>query len=135
MSLHAYTLHTGSGRAAPLLLRDGFSWAAFALAPFWLLRHRLWLALLTYLALAAALIAFAPGSLPGLGLIGLHLLAGFEGRDLLRLRLARVGRPEHGVVLAPDADTALWRALGNSDAVRDAALNEARGRDVQGGSA
>lgn len=135
MSLHAYTLHTGADRTPPLLLREGFSWAAFAFAPFWLLRHGLWLALLAYLVLAAALIGFAPDSFRGLGLVGLHLLAGFEGRDLLRLRLARLGRPERGVVLAHDEDAALWRALGNSDAARAAALSEARGRDVQGGSA
>lgn len=130
MSLRAYTLHTGADRAPLLLLREGFSWAAFVFAPFWALRHGLWLAALGYVVLAAALIALAPDAVRGLGLIGLHILAGYEGRDLLRWRLARLGRPESGVVLAHDEETALWRALGNSDAARAAAL-----RDVQGGSA
>ncbi len=133
MSLHAYTLHTGSGRD-PLLLREGFSWGAFAFAPFWALRHGLWIAALAYVAIAAAVLFLAPGMPALLTLVGLHLLAGLEGRDLLRLRLARLGRPEQGVVLAHDDDTALWRALGQSDAARGAALSEVRGRDVQGGS-
>lgn len=130
MSLRAYTLHTGAGRKPPLLLREGFCWGAFAFAPFWALRHWLWVAALAYVVIAAAVVLLAPGMPALLTLVGLHVLAGFEGRDLIRLRLARLGRPEHGVVLAHDEDTALWRALGNSDAARGAAL-----RDVKGGSA
>ncbi|MBR0654156.1 DUF2628 domain-containing protein [Plastoroseomonas arctica] len=130
MSLHAYTLHTGTDRTPPLLLREGFSWGAFAFAPLWALRHGLWIAALGYVVVAAAVIAFAPGIPALLTLTGLHILAGFEGRDLQRMRLARQGRGESAVVLAPDEDTALWRALGNSDAARSAAL-----RDVQGGAA
>ncbi|MDB5384267.1 MAG: hypothetical protein JWO26_3899 [Rhodospirillales bacterium] len=129
MSLHAYTLHTGTDRAPPLLLlREGFSWSAFALAPLWLLRHGLWIATLAYVVLAAAAIALVPGLPAFLVVTSLNLLAGYEGRDLRRLRLARQGRPERAVVLAPDEDTALWRALGQSDTARAAAL-----RDVQGG--
>jgi hypothetical protein len=78
--------------------------------------------------LAAAAIALVPGLPAFLIVTGLNLLAGYEGRDLMRLRLARQGRPERAVVLAPDEDTALWRALGQSDTARAAAL-----RDVQGG--
>ncbi|MES2712354.1 MAG: DUF2628 domain-containing protein [Pseudomonadota bacterium] len=130
MSLRAWTLHTGIDRTPPLLLREGFSWGAFAFAPIWLLGHGLWLAALAYVGLAAAAIILVPGGPAFLCLVGLHLLAGFEGRDLRRMRLARQGRPERAVVLAHDEDTALWRALGNSDAARSAAL-----RDVQGGSA
>ncbi len=135
MSLRAYTLHTGADRAPPLLLREGFCWGAFAFAPFWALRHGLWIAALAYVVIAAAVLMLAPGLPAFLTLVGLHLLAGFEGRDLLRLRLARRGRPEQGVVLAQDDDTALWRALGQSDAARGAALSEVRGRDVKGASA
>lgn len=128
MSLHAYTLHTGADRAPPLLLREGFSWGAFTLAPFWLLRHGLWIAALAYVAVAAAAIALVPGPPAFFCLLGLHILAGFEGRDLLRLRLARQGRPERAVVLAPDEDTALWRALGQNDMARSAALRDVQGR-------
>jgi len=130
MSLRAWTLHTGAGGTPPLLLAEGFSWGAFAFGPLWALRHGLWIAALAYVAIAAAVMTLAPGLPALLTLTGMNILAGFEARDLRRMRLARQGRPESAVVLAPDEDTALWRALGNSDAARSAAL-----RDVQGGAA
>ncbi|MBX9594449.1 MAG: hypothetical protein K2X46_08805, partial [Roseomonas sp.] len=43
--------------------------------------------------------------------VALHLLAGFEARDRLRARLARLGLPEQGVVVADSLDTA-WFRLG-----------------------
>jgi hypothetical protein len=36
-------------------VRDGFSWGAFFFGPLWLLRHRLWLALVGWIATALAL--------------------------------------------------------------------------------
>ena len=52
-----YTVHEppprqGEAAIAPerfLFVRDGFYFWAFALAPLWLLRHRLWLAFVIYL--------------------------------------------------------------------------------------
>src|SRR5215472_13443046 len=38
-----------------VFVRDGFSFWAFLLAPWWMLRHRLWLALTGYVILAIAL--------------------------------------------------------------------------------
>src|SRR5437660_4597350 len=46
-----------------VFIRDGFSLWAFLLAPFWMLRHRLWLAFLGYVVVALAL------------LVGLSLIA------------------------------------------------------------
>ena len=36
-------------------VRDGFSWPAFLFAPLWMLRYRLWVALIVYLLLVSAL--------------------------------------------------------------------------------
>src|SRR5437016_5573314 len=40
-----------------IFVRDGFSFIAFLLTPLWMLRHRLWLALICYLGLLIALTA------------------------------------------------------------------------------
>src|SRR5262249_60639029 len=39
-----------------VFVRDGFSFWAFSLAPFWMLRHRLWLAFVAYVIVALALL-------------------------------------------------------------------------------
>ncbi|MFT8245578.1 DUF2628 domain-containing protein [Roseomonas sp. BN140053] len=99
----------------PRLVREGFAWWAFLLGPLWLLFKGLWLPLLAFLLLSAA-IAFAlpPALLPPAGL-ALGLLLGFHGRDLERWRLARRGLPERGVVLARNEEEAMLR-LGSLDA-------------------
>ena len=38
-----------------VFVRDGFSFWALLLGPLWMLRHRMWLVLLGYIALAVAL--------------------------------------------------------------------------------
>jgi len=38
-----------------VFVRDGFSFWAFLLGPWWMLRHRLWLAFVCYVILAVAL--------------------------------------------------------------------------------
>ena len=38
-----------------MFVRDGFSWPAFLFAPLWMLRYRLWLALIVYLLVVFAL--------------------------------------------------------------------------------
>ncbi len=96
-----YTVHQpplGSGAAAAdayrfVFVRDGFSWLAFLLTPFWMLRHGLWLVLAIYLLLSAALDA----GLRALGASAVTLilagvlisfLAGLEGGTLRRFKLA-----------------------------------------------
>ena len=44
---------------AVLFVRDGFSWFAFFIPFFWLIWHRLWLALAVYLVLAVGLAVLA----------------------------------------------------------------------------
>lgn len=127
--MRAFTLHLAPGHP-PLLIREGFSWGAFVFAPFWLLRHGLWLGLLAYAAGFVAIGALLPPGWRGLLLLGLHLLAGFEARDLLRARLTRQGRGVRAVIFGMDEDTAFLRALSQDDVLRAEAV-----RAVQGGRA
>jgi Protein of unknown function (DUF2628) len=117
--MSVYTVHQPPLRAADavadpnrfVFVRDGFSWWAFLLTPLWMLRHRLWLALVIYLLLSAALDA----TLRALGasaftlvLIGLmiSLLAGLEAGTLLRFKLARRHWRNIGVVTGDDLEDA-----------------------------
>ena len=127
--MRAFTLHAAPGYQ-PLLIPEGFSWGAFALAPFWLLRHGVWFGLLAYVLGFLAIGVLAPPGWHGLGLLALHLLAGFEGRDLLRAKLARQGRDTRAVIFGMDEDAALLRALSQDEALRAEAA-----RAVQGGRA
>lgn len=112
-----YTVHQpplGVGVAEPyrfIFVRDGFSWWAFLLTPFWMLRHRLWLALALYLLMAAALDA-------GLRALGasvfmlvpvdllISLLAGLEAGTLRRFKLARRHWRNIGVVTGDNLEDA-----------------------------
>ena len=91
-------------------VRDGFSWPAFLFAPLWMLRYRLWLALIVYLlvvfALGAATRVLGDGDwLLAVGLLVL-LLVGFEASTLRRYGLARRGWRTLGVVVGDDREAA-----------------------------
>src|SRR5215203_3682554 len=106
-----YTVHEPplkAGESAPdpdrfVFVRDGFSFWAFLLAPLWMLRHRLWLVFLGYLAVAAAthvmLIALGvpDGVKIAVGLL-LGLLVGFEAPSLRRWTLTRRRWINFGVI-------------------------------------
>ena len=109
-----YTSHTKPG-AVPVLVPEGFSlWAAlFGWA--WLLWHAAWIA--AALLFAADIVVSRVASqwnAPALGL-GLLLLQGVFGRDMLRWSLARHGYTPGPVVAARDADAALARLLSERD--------------------
>ena len=94
-----------------VFVRDGFSFWAFLLAPWWMLRHRLWLAFVCYVILAVALsvalrligasaaVAIIAGAL-------FSLLVGFEAATLRRFGLARRGWRNVGIVVGDDAESA-----------------------------
>src|SRR5438552_4602519 len=88
-----------------VFVRDGFHFWAFLLAPFWMLRHRLWLELIAYLLLIGGL-TFAlrrlgiEESAGGLVWFLVSLLVGIEASSLLRWKLARRGFENLGVVVA-----------------------------------
>jgi hypothetical protein len=94
-----------------MFVRDGFSFAAFMFGPFWFLWHRLWLALLGYIALVAVLgagmrlVGTAYGIRSLVGLL-LALLIGFEASSLRRWTLTRRGWKDRGVVVGEDLETA-----------------------------
>lgn len=95
----------------PRLLPEGFAWLAFLLGLPWLLAHRLWLESVIYAGVMALLLGLAPAwAVPPAGL-ALHLLLGFQARDLLRGALARRGWREAHLVAERDADLALARVL------------------------
>lgn len=88
-------------------VREKFSFAALFLAPFVLLRYRLWLPLLAYVAVAGLLgFVIAMAGIAGpVGLVvmaGFNLLLGFELPALRVRKLAARGFAEEGVVVARD---------------------------------
>ena len=105
-----YTVHarTGEGPQKALLVKDGFSWPALLLGPFWLLWKRCWLASFAVLALAMALTA-AGEQIAGWGFLAIQLVLGFEGNDIWRRALERRGYEMKGIVAARDMDEAELR--------------------------
>src|SRR5262249_10455538 len=110
-----YTVHqpplrrdeTESDPARIAFVRDGFSFWAFLLGPLWMLARRLWLVLLGYCVLAAAIhfallaIAATPGVRITVSLL-LAILVGLEASSLRRWTLRRRGWTDIGVVVADD---------------------------------
>ena len=87
---------------------EGFSWAAFAFGPFWLLRHGLWRALAGWIVVMAILVALLVALKLGFTLPWITALVsaylGLEGGTLRRAALARSGRDMVDVVTGPDQD-------------------------------
>src|SRR6516162_11622946 len=57
-TVHQPPLDSGAAAAEPyrfVFVRDGFSWWAFLLTPFWMLRHRLWLVLTVYVLVSVVI--------------------------------------------------------------------------------
>src|SRR3977135_3367825 len=110
-----YTVHEPPRRDDELLahtarfqfVRDGFHFWAFLLAPFWMLRHRLWLEFIVYVLLIGS-ITFAlrrlgvAESAGGAVAFLLAILIGIEASSLRRWKLARRGYDNLGVVVADD---------------------------------
>jgi len=117
--MSVYTVHEPLVRAAvPLpdaerivFVRDGFSFWAFLLAPLWMLRHGMWLVLIGYLVVSAAveapLVAF-DGSRTAVAVVGLliSLLVGLEASTLRRFTLRRRGWNNVGIVSGDDVEDA-----------------------------
>lgn len=94
---------------AIVFVRDGFSLLAMILGPWWLLLRGLWLA-----AAVVIIVAGATGVLLHLAgvqpvwsaalLAALHLIIGFEGRNIERWTLARRGWNQLGSVTGRDTE-------------------------------
>jgi hypothetical protein len=116
-TVHAPPPRQGEAATSPerfVFVRDGFHFWAFVLAPFWLLAHRLWLALLGYLVVSVVLGLVlvllgvsAQVQLPASLLVA--LLVGFEAATLWRWTLARRGWKTLGFVVGEDREIAEQR--------------------------
>ncbi len=105
----SYTAHLKPGRD-PVLVAEAFSWGAFLLGPLWFTIHRAWIPAAIHLLLIVALMRLLPPR-GGPILVGLALLAGLLGRDILRWSLDRRGYTFAHVLAARDEDAALGRLL------------------------
>jgi hypothetical protein len=99
------------------LVRDGFHFWAFVIAPLWLLLHRLWLALLIYVAGYGLLgfgLAFArlTSTVQFTIAVLIALLMGFEASSIWRWTLIRRGWSTLGFVVAENGEAAERRFFG-----------------------
>jgi Protein of unknown function (DUF2628) len=113
-----YTVHEppsrgGMASAEPerfVFVRDGFAFWALLFGPLWMLRHRMWLVLLCYVAVVAALSAIVhlrgPAAVASVVWTLLALLVGFEAGTLRRFTLRRRGFSNIGVVVGDDLELA-----------------------------
>lgn len=114
-----YTVHAPMTDAADvrrmadrmLFVRDGFHFWAFLLGPLWLAWHRLWLALLGYVAVMVGIAALLLQLNAGAGarfavMLLIALLMGFEAASLRRWTVSRRKWRQLDVVVADDAETA-----------------------------
>jgi len=117
--MSVYTVHEPPLRAADALadperfafVRDGLYVWAFLLTPLWMLRHRLWLVLVSYIVISALLdtaLAIAGVSSTVVILIDIliSILVGLEASTLLRFTLRRRGWRNVGIVSGYDREDA-----------------------------
>ena len=105
-----WTAHTRAG-AAPVLVREGFSWGAFLFGPFWLAAHRAWIATALALAASVLIVTLTRDGVAATLLTALILLLGFSGNDLRRWSLDHRGYLLSQVVVARTEIEALGRLL------------------------
>ena len=131
-----YTVHAPVSHGADLaatdrfaFVRDGFHFWAAVLGPVWLAWHRLWLALIGWLILMAAvdvaLVRLGVGA--GITLLAdilLALLLGFEAGSLERWTLSRRHWRQLDVVVADDAEAAEHRFFDRWTARQRALAND-----------
>ncbi|MGE0700101.1 MAG: DUF2628 domain-containing protein [Hyphomicrobiaceae bacterium] len=102
--MQTFTIHEASDHPSDrleraerlIMVKDGFSLAAAVLTPFWMIAHRLWLALLAYVAFLGVfeLAVWLTGldqQVAGWIVLGAHLLVGFEADSIRRWSLGRRG--------------------------------------------
>jgi hypothetical protein len=96
---------------SPILLREGFSFGALIFGPFWMAAHRAWLPAAATLLLAILILALTRPPASGILILGLAVLQGLTGRDLVRWSIARRGYLEANVVTGRNHDEAQARLL------------------------
>jgi len=108
--VRTYTAHLKPGRP-PILVRESWSWGAALFGPLWLLANRAWIPAIIDLAAIVVIAALVPDRLQFPALLGLALLLGLLGRDLVRWSLERRGYFLTHVLAARDEEGALGRLL------------------------
>lgn len=108
--MNFYSAHLKAG-AAPVLVREGFCWAAFLLGPLWLAAHRSWIPAALSLAAYVLVAVLAPPGPRAIIALGLCWLMGLCGHDLHRWSLALRGYKMPQIIAARDSDEALHRLL------------------------
>jgi hypothetical protein len=84
--------------ASPMLVSEGFSFGALFFGPIWLAAHRAWRPALAMVALTLLIFFFTHLPATMILILGLAVLAGFSGRDLVRWSVRRRGFLETAVV-------------------------------------
>jgi hypothetical protein len=105
-----YTAHIRSG-AAPVLVREGFSWGALFFGPLWLAAHRAWVPAAVSLAAFVLIVVLTEGGLAAALLVSMIVLIGLSGHDLRRWSLDHRGYVLSQVVTARDELDATARLL------------------------
>ena len=105
-----YAAHV-KAQAEPELVREGFAWGAFLFGPLWLVAHRAWIAAALVLAADVLIGVLAPPPLTVILGLGLAVLLGLTGPDLLGWALERRGYLLVHVVAARGKDDAMLRLL------------------------
>jgi hypothetical protein len=105
-----WTAHVRHG-AAPVLVPEGFSWAALVFGPLWLALHRAWIPAVLALAAGVLILALAKDGLADALLAALVLLLGLSGHDLHRWSLDHRGYLLAQVVAGRNELEALERLL------------------------
>ena len=116
--MRIYTIHLpprfGPPDADPVIVKEGFNWAAAIFTVLWALWHRMWLAAIGLLVTSAAIgagvafLGFGPESRAAMS-FGYAVLVGFHANDWRRWSLERKDFKDAGIVAAPRADAALRR--------------------------
>jgi Protein of unknown function (DUF2628) len=105
-----YTVHAqGQDVQDAAFVPEGFSWGAFVFAPLWLVWHRLWLAALLWCAAMGILFALPFGLsffAKEFAAFLIALLCGLEGRQWVRHKLMRQGKPVTDIVSGDTRDDA-----------------------------
>jgi hypothetical protein len=130
-TVHAPVLADAGFRATDryAFVRDGFHFWAFVLGPVWLAWHRLWLALIGWIVVIAAIdfgmTALGTGrmAVSGANLL-LALLLGFEAASLQRWTLSRRNWRQLDIVVADDEESAERRFFDRWTAKQRALSND-----------
>jgi hypothetical protein len=130
-----FTVHQpplGNGENAPdsarfVFVRDGFYVWGFLLSVLWMLRHRLWLVALLFVALTVLIEIGLRWAGIGVGIRSLVILAmcflvGLEGATLRRWTLSLKGYLPVGIVIADNREEAEQRFFLNWTATRQGKL-------------